>query len=234
MREARCVGGLIGGLWFACHLYEIGFLARFGVPGILAEVGFSRVLAAGLTAAPAGALAAALLVAALGCRGRCAILPVTAFTALTGILVLALTMAAGLVDDPALVALGGRIDLGVHPVALVLYLCLILYAGLLFLRFRELLRQGAPRGVILASLLILLLMLLPVGLGWLGGGAKMENRRSFLYLADRPDYVLIRLYWDKAVFVRYDRTARRFGQDWLVHRLDDPEQAYVTLRPPGA
>src|SRR5690606_27160715 len=52
LREARFFGGLIGALWFACYLYELGFLARFGVPPMLAEIGFSWPLGAVLLAGP--------------------------------------------------------------------------------------------------------------------------------------------------------------------------------------
>ncbi len=229
LREARFFGGLIGALWFACYLYELGFLARFGVPPMLAEIGFSWPLGAVLLAGPAAALpAAALLRLAGGCR------PEALFTTVTATLALGLALGAAAVGRPMLALLTGvppRPPL--HPIKLTLFLCLVFYVGLLFTRFRQMIAWRAFGAVAQSSLLILLLAAVPVGLGWFGGGKKMENRRSFLYLVDRPDFVLVRLYDDKAVFVRYDARAGAFGRDWLIHRFADPNDAYVTLRPAG-
>lgn len=229
LREARFAAGLLGALWLACYLYELGFLARFGVPVGLAEIGFSRPLCIALVAGPLGALLAALLL--WRCGGLCSAARDRLFTALCLLLALAAAGAAVLIEDPVPILLAADFDFGFNPVRLVLFFCLILYAALLFARYRRFLREGEPGRVVQSSLLLLALIAAPVALGWHGAGNKAENRRSFLYLVERPDYVLVRLYDDKAVFVRYDKRTGRFGSDWLVHGFDDPQSAYVTLRP---
>ena len=233
LREAWVVTAIVGALWFGCYLYEIGFMVRFGIPPMLADIGFSRPLAAGLVAGPAGAAAASLILWPRRAAGR-ASREERSYLPLAALVALAVSVAALLIEDPAPTLLDGPpYGTGAHPVELVLGLSLAFYAALLFARHATLARSGRFGAIAQSSLLILLLALLPVGLGWMGAGSKMENRRSFLYLADRPDYVLVRLYEDKAIFVRYERATRRFVPDYLMHRFDGPGNAYLTRRPPA-
>lgn len=231
LREAWFAVAVIAGLWFGCYLYEIGFLARFGVPPLVAEVGFSRQLATILVAGPAAAGAAALLlwpVRVLAIAGATQM--EAGYPALWGVLALGVCLAGA---EPAGLFLADGYDLDLNPIKLVLAGALIAATALLFTRFRTSARQGDFGGIAQYSLLVLLFTLVALGLGWMGAGHKMENRRSFFYLAERPDYVLIRLYDERAVFARFDRATGRFEPDYLISRDEDSTRTQVTRRPAG-
>ena len=231
LREAWFAASVIAGLWFACYLYELGFLARFAVPPLFADIGFSRPLAAALVLGPASAGTAALLLwpARAGSGARQQTGP--AYPALWGLLALTFILGVAFLADPTPLVLATDYHVNLNPAGLILALSLAAATALLFAKFRASAQEGNFGAILQSSLLIMLLLAVPIGLGWMGAGYKMQNRRSFFYLVDRSDYVLVRLYDEKAVFVRYDAAAGRFTPDYVVHGLDEPVNLYLTRRP---
>lgn len=228
LTEVALVGGTVAALYFAAYLYEIGFLWRLGLPVILAEIGFSRSLAIIAIAAPAGCCltGSVLRLRALAAGGpalhRSGSQPVMALAAIT-VIVAVLIFAAprGYFLDSALMEYGNG---GFGILRGLVFLGGILavayfqdYAGGLFSR-------AEPGRIALASLLLLLMCALAVGLGWRGAGVKESRPRTFLYLSG-SDLALVRLYPDKAVFLRYDESRSRFGGDYHVRHFDDAESA---------
>jgi len=228
-REALFAGGFIGILWFAAYLYELGFLVWFGVPPTLADVGFPKSLTLAFLVGSAGGFLGSLVLMLAGLIEGDLRTPCLAAGLGAALLILAyglglegwampLTMAA----EPKLMPFWLRVPL---------VLCVIVVAARIAALWFDLLRDGEPAQVCQGALFALALMLVPVGFGWLGAVRKAEARNTFLYLVDDADYVLVRLYDDQAVFVRYDRAKQIFGDDYRVLPLGRGKEAFVSFRP---
>ncbi len=230
-REALFAGGFIGVLWFAAYLYELGFLARFGVPPTLADVGFPKVLTVAFVVAPAAAFAASFgLLLAGYVHGDLR----TLFLAVAAACALAIVgYGLGLDGWPGPMLLASKPDLMPPWLQLLLGVCVIVVAGHLGAGWFARMRTGDSVGVCLVALLTILAMLVPIGFGWLGAARKAEGKRTFLYLADDPGYVLVRIYDDRAVFVRYDRQKGIFDRDYRIKTFGSDREAMVSFRPSG-
>src|SRR3546814_4024079 len=108
--------------------------------------------------------------------------------------------------------------------------CVIVVAARIGAGWFDSLREGEAPRVCQASLFVLLLLLVPIGFGWLGAGRKAESSNTFLYLVDNPDFVLVRIYDEQAVFVRYDRTRRTFGEAYRIVSFGPGREAFVSFR----
>src|SRR3546814_19184220 len=71
--------------------------------------------------------------------------------------------------------------------------CVIVVAARVGAGWFDSARDGEAPQVCQASLFVLLLLLVPIGFGWLGAGRKAESSNTFLYLVDDPDFVLVRI-----------------------------------------
>lgn len=231
-REAIFAGGFIGVIWFGAYLYEFGFLARFGVPPTLADVGFPKTLTLAFLLGSAGGFLGSLgLILAGMVEGDMR----SAFVAAA--LAAAMTIAAyGVALDGWAVPIVMSAESPLMPawLRLPLIACVIVVAARIASTWLSLSRRGEPLRICRNALLALLMMFVPMAFGWMGGTRKVEARGTFLYLAEDPDFVLVRLYDEQAVFVRYDRSTRTFRDQYRVVTLGKERTAAVTFTLPVA
>lgn len=228
-REALFAGGFVGILWFAAYLYELGFLAWFGVPPTWADVGFPKSLTLAFLVGSAGGFLGSLSLMLAGLIEGDLRTPCLAAGLGTALLILAYGLG---LDGWALpLTLSAEPKLMPSWLRWLLVLCVIVVAARIVAVWFGLLRQGQPAQMCQGALFAIALMLVPIGFGWLGAVRKAEASNTFLYLVDDADYVLVRLYDDQAVFVRYDRAKRVFGEDYRVMPLGRGKEAFVSFRP---
>lgn len=213
--------GAIAAVYFAAYLYELGFLWRLGLPITLAEIGFSRSLTIVAIAAPAGCLLAGTFLRLRVLAGTAPGVPnphaaITLGALGTAAATLLLPDVRGHFVDSALIAYGqAEVDFAKGAIFLGGIVTLALYFG----HSARLLAGAEPGRVALGGVLLLLALAVVVGLGRRGAEAKEGRPGSFLYLAG-TDFALVRLYPDKAVFLRFDHARGKFGSDYRVRHLD--------------
>jgi len=227
-REALFAGGFIGVLWFAAYLYELGFLARFGVPPTLADVGFPKALTLAFLLGSAGGFLGSLCLMLAGLIEGDLRTPFLA--AAVGAALLLVAYGLGLDGWALPLALSAEPRLMPFWLRVLLVLCVIVVAARIASLWLSLIGEGQPIQVCQASFLALALMFVPITFGWFGAVRKAESKNTFLYLVDDANYVLVRLYDDLAIFVRYDAATQVFEEEYRVVPLGQGKEAFVSFR----
>ncbi|MFN4088993.1 MAG: hypothetical protein ACK4QW_08135 [Alphaproteobacteria bacterium] len=228
-REAIFAGGFIGVVWFGAYLYELGFLARFGVPPTLADVGFPKSLTVAFVLGSLGALVGSLGLMLAGLVEGDLRAPFLAAAA-AGTLLLG-AYGLGLEGWAVPLLMSGTPEIMPLWLRVLLAGCVIVVAAQVASGWLDRMAEGEAPRVCRGALIAVLLMLVPAWFGWMGAERKAEARTTFLYLVDDPDYVLIRIYDDHAIFVRYDRSSRTFRDDYRAVPLGGAGEAFVSFRP---
>lgn len=222
--EALWIGGLVGGLWFASWLYEVGFMARFHLPATLVDIGLPIGLPVLFVGGVLAAGAVGLLMLGTGAPPG-AFTPVAVLTGLVGLLALGAQLPEN-IGVLLLSPLPPAFDANLGRLALIA--CLVVYAARFFARCADWGRHAGHPRIAQASALAVALLALPVWLGWYGGERKAASPRSFFYLAEDRAFVLVRIYDEKAVFVRRDPATGTFDREYRILRFGDGADIYIT------